>query len=130
MSCWGPCVGQGVIIKRNSMAVEPSVVLGLERVIESAEAPVDGGDTSSINLQPSLVPSDVFGCVSCVCVESCDPNEAVYHCSTLLLSLTIKRYLLWLFRNYHGILEMHFGYGTIIIFLEVLWSTMLTKLSP
>ncbi len=69
MSCWGPCVGQGVIIKRNSMAVEPSVELGLERVIESAEAPVDGGDTSSIHLQPSLAPSDVFGCVSCVCRE-------------------------------------------------------------
>lgn len=91
MSCWGPCVRQGVIIKRNSMAVEPSVELGLERVIESTEAPVDGGDTFSIHLPPSLAPSDVFGCVS-VCVESCDPNEAVYHCRTLLLSLTIKRY--------------------------------------
>lgn len=95
MSCWGPCVGQGAIIKRNSMAVEPSVELGLERVIESSNAavcnPVDGEDTSSIHLPPSLASSDVFGCVS-VGVESCDPNEAVYRCSTVLLSLAIKRY--------------------------------------
>lgn len=72
MSCWGPCVGQGALIKRNSMAVEPSFELSQKQVIESSEAgahnPVDGGDTSSIHLPSSLAPSAVFGCVS-VCVR-------------------------------------------------------------
>lgn len=62
----GPCVGQGAIIKRNSMAVELSFEFGQEQVIESSEAgahnPVDVGDTSSIHFPSSFAPSAVICC--------------------------------------------------------------------